>query len=137
MLDVGGLAHTIGAVLTDIDRAEAVVEELGRALADDPKWGHRILEAPHIDQVSALDEYGVTLRVTTKVKASEQWPVGGELRKRILMSFASHGIQIATPQRLVFPQAGHQPSPTIDMFPTTDGVPVMAGVEAQAMPAEA
>jgi len=86
---------------TDIDRAESVVEDMGRAMAEDARWEHRILEAPHVDQVSALGDYGVTLRITAKVRASEQWVVAGELRKRILTAFAANRIEIAQPGRLV------------------------------------
>jgi small conductance mechanosensitive channel len=82
---------------TDIDKAEAVVEEMGKVMAEDTKWAHRVLQAPHVDQVLALGAYGVTLRITAKVRASEQWAVGGELRKRLLRAFRENGIQIPQP----------------------------------------
>jgi small conductance mechanosensitive channel len=87
---------------TDIDRATVIVNKVGREVADDPNWGPRILEAPHVDSVSALGEYGVTLRITAKVGASEQWDVAGELRKRILKAFAANHIEIAQSGRLIF-----------------------------------
>src|SRR5258708_26477133 len=46
---------------TDIDRATEVVDEVGRKMAADPTWKRRILEAPRVDRVAALGEYGVTL----------------------------------------------------------------------------
>jgi len=39
------------------------------------------------------------------VRASEQWAVGGELRKRLLSAFAENGIEIPQPQRVVLTQA--------------------------------
>ena len=87
---------------TDLDRATVIVDKVGRELADEPNWGPRILEAPHVDSVSALGEYGVTLRIAAKVRASEQWDVASELRKRILKAFAASRIEIAQPGRLVF-----------------------------------
>ena len=87
---------------TDIDQATVIVNEVGREVAGDPNWAPRILEAPHVDNVSALGEYGVTLRITAKVGASEQWAVAGELRKRILSSFAANHIEIARPGHLMF-----------------------------------
>ena len=89
---------------TDIDRATAVVNRVGQDLTDDPEWGPRILEAPQVDRVSALGELGVTLKVVGTVRASDQWAVGGELRKRLLTAFRDAGIEIPQPQRAVLAQ---------------------------------
>jgi small-conductance mechanosensitive channel len=80
---------------TDIEKATTVVRTVGRSMADDPEWGPRILEAPSVDRVSALGDLGVTLKVVATVRASEQWGVDGELRKRLLAAFADNGIEIA------------------------------------------
>jgi small conductance mechanosensitive channel len=90
---------------TDVDIAIAVVNGVGRQLADDPEWGPRILEAPQVDRVSALGDYGITLAIVGKVRASEQWGVSGELRKRLLAAFQSHGIEMPQPQRVILTQA--------------------------------
>jgi small conductance mechanosensitive channel len=90
---------------TDVDNAIAVVNAVGRQLADDPEWGARILEAPQVDRVSALGDYGITLAILGKVRASEQWGVGGELRKRLLAAFNSNGIQMPQQQRVILTQA--------------------------------
>jgi small-conductance mechanosensitive channel len=47
-----------------------------------------------VDQVSALGKLGVTLKIVGTVRASEQWAVGGELRKRLLAAFGESGIEI-------------------------------------------
>jgi small conductance mechanosensitive channel len=90
---------------TDIEKAAEVVDGIGRDLAADADWGPRILEAPHVERVSALGELGVTLKILGTVRASEQWAVGGELRKRLLAGFAAAGIEIPQPQRVVLSQA--------------------------------
>jgi small conductance mechanosensitive channel len=90
---------------TDIDRATVIVDKVGRALADDPDWAPRILEAPHVDSVSALGDYGITLKIIGKVRASEQWAVSGELRKRLLAAFRDSGIEIPQPQRVILAHA--------------------------------
>jgi small conductance mechanosensitive channel len=90
---------------TDIDRATAVVNQVGQELTDDPEWSPRILEAPRVDRVSALGELGVTLKVVGTVRASDQWAVGGELRKRLLAAFQDAGIEIPQPQRVVLAPA--------------------------------
>jgi len=94
---------------TDIEKATEVVEGIGRDLADDPLWGPRILEAAHVERVSALGELGVTLKILCTVRASEQWAVGGELRKRLLTGFTAAGIEIPQPQRVVLAQAAILP----------------------------
>ena len=86
---------------TDIEKATAVVDEVGRAMAADRAWKRRVLEAPRVDRVAALGEYGVTLKILGTVRAPDQWAAAGELRKRLLAAFHEHGIEIPRPQRVV------------------------------------
>ncbi len=86
---------------TDIDKATAVVDEVGRSMAGDPLWKRRVLEAPRVDRVAALGEYGVTLKILGTVRAPDQWAAAGEVRKRLLSAFAEHGIEIPRPQRVI------------------------------------
>jgi small-conductance mechanosensitive channel len=86
---------------TDIDRATAVVNRVGEDLARDPEWGQHILEPPAVLRVQLLGDYGVTLKILGTVRAPEQWSVAGELRKRLLASFAREGIEIPYPHRVV------------------------------------
>jgi moderate conductance mechanosensitive channel len=86
---------------TDIDRATEVVDEVGKQMAADPTWKRRILEAPRVDRVAALGEYGVTLKILGTVRAPDQWSAAGELRKRLLAAFKEHGIEIPRPQRVI------------------------------------
>jgi moderate conductance mechanosensitive channel len=89
---------------TDIERATAVVNAVGKGLVDDPEWAPRILEAPKVERVSALGELGITLKILGTVRASEQWAVGGELRKRLLAAFEENGIELPQAQRVVLTQ---------------------------------
>jgi moderate conductance mechanosensitive channel len=84
---------------TDVERATAVVDAIGRELAADPDWAARILEAPHVERVNELGDLGITLLVLGKVRAADQWAVAGELRKRLLVVFGQHGIEM--PQRVI------------------------------------
>ncbi|OGO57112.1 MAG: hypothetical protein A2V85_18080 [Chloroflexi bacterium RBG_16_72_14] len=86
---------------TDIEKATQVVNDVGRAMLADPDWRRRVMEAPHVERIEALGEYGITLKVLGVVRAPEQWAAGGELRKRLLAAFATHGIEIPRPQRVV------------------------------------
>jgi small conductance mechanosensitive channel len=86
---------------TNIDKAIEVVNDVGAAMASDKAWKRRVLEAPRVDRVAALGEYGVTLKILGTVRAPEQWAAAGELRKRLLAAFHEHGIEIPRPQRVV------------------------------------
>ena len=86
---------------TDIDKATTVVDDAGKAMAADPIWKRRVLEAPRVDRVAALGEYGVTLKILGTVRAPDQWAAAGELRKRLLAAFTEHGIEIPRPQRVI------------------------------------
>jgi moderate conductance mechanosensitive channel len=98
---------------TDIDKATEVVDEVGRQMAADPTWKRRILEAPRVDRVAALGEYGVTLKILGTVRAPDQWSAAGELRKRLLAAFNEHGIEIPRPQRVILSREASG-SPALD-----------------------
>jgi small conductance mechanosensitive channel len=96
---------------TDIDKATRVVNDVGVAMAADPEWRRRLMEAPHVERIEAMGEYGVTIKILGLVRATEQWAAGGELRKRLLAAFATHGIEIPRPQRVVLAR-----DPNVDPF---------------------
>ena len=105
---------------TDIDRATAVVNDVGEALQADPEWADRLLEAPRVIRVNALGDSQVTLKVLGQVRAAEQWAVGGELRKRILAAFAANGIEIPFPHRVIVNRAAG-PASEPDAAASTSG----------------
>ncbi|TFG67545.1 MAG: mechanosensitive ion channel family protein [Thermomicrobiales bacterium] len=82
---------------TDIEMATAVVDRVGREMADDPVWKRRVLEAPKVDRISALADSGITLKILGTVRAADQWAAAGDLRKRLLVAFESNGIEIPFP----------------------------------------
>ncbi len=86
---------------TDIDKAMAVVADVGRQMTSEAEWRRRILEAPRVERVEALGEFGITLKILGTVRAPDQWAAAGELRKRLLAAFAANGIEIPRPQRVV------------------------------------
>src|SRR4051794_1848057 len=98
---------------TDIEKATRVVNDVGAAMAAEPEWRRRLMEAPHVERIEAMGEYGITLKILGLVRATEQWAAGGELRKRLLAAFATHGIEIPRPQRVVLAR-----DPNVDPFAT-------------------
>ncbi len=107
---------------TDIDRAMEVVDTVGREMASDPVWKRRVLEAPRVERVEALGEYGVTLKILGTVRAPERWAAPGELRKRLLVAFKAHDIEIPRPQRVILAhdQPGLGASVAASLGPTDD-----------------
>jgi small conductance mechanosensitive channel len=107
---------------TDIDKATAVVDEVGGTMAADPAWKRRILEAPRVDRVAALGEYGITLKILGTVRAPDQWAAAGEFRKRLLAAFKEHGIEIPRPQRVILARdSGALPPPDEGMADPLSG----------------
>jgi small conductance mechanosensitive channel len=89
------------AFATDIDRAMQVVDRVGAEMAGDPAWKRRLLESPRVERVEAIGEFGITLKILGTVRAPDRWAAAGELRKRLLVAFREHGIDIPRPQRVV------------------------------------
>ena len=85
----------------DVDRAMAIIGEVGTALAADPEWADRVIEAPEAVRVEAFGEVGMSIKVLGKVGAGEQWAVTGELRRRLLAAFAEAGIGLPSRNVLV------------------------------------
>jgi small-conductance mechanosensitive channel len=85
---------------TDIDQAIEVVDNVGRAMAGDPIWKRRVLEAPRVERVAALAENGVTLKILGTVRAADQWSAAGDLRRRLLAAFNDHGIEMPGSQQV-------------------------------------
>ncbi len=107
---------------TDVDRAIAIVDEVGRGLAADPVWRRRVLEPPRTERVEALGEYGITLKVLGNVRAADRWAAAGELRKRLLEAFAANRIELPRPARVVLaaerPNAGAGAGPDAETGPS-------------------
>lgn len=102
---------------TELERAIAVVDALGREMAADPLWKQRLLEPPRVERVEAIGEYGVTLKILGSVRATDQWAAAGELRRRLLEAFTRNGIEIPRPQRVVLARdpdgAGPRPAEVV------------------------
>ncbi len=79
---------------TNLDRATAVVEAVGRGMREDEDWRRRILEAPRVEWLEALGPDGATLRVACTVRAAERMPATGELRRRVFEGLRTAGIEV-------------------------------------------
>lgn len=79
----------------DVERALAVLESLGSALAAEPALAHLLLAAPEVVGVETLGIDGATLRLTARTVPGEQWRVTRELRRRAMVDLGAAGIGIA------------------------------------------
>lgn len=105
---------------TDIDRAIDVVDRVGVEMAGDPAWNRRVLEAPRVERVEALAEYGITLKVLGTVRAADQWAARGDFRKRLLAAFKANGIEIPRPQRVVLARDPRDGGLDVSLVPDQD-----------------
>jgi moderate conductance mechanosensitive channel len=81
----------------NLDRVTATLRETGTAMAGDPAWGARIMEAVEVTGVEAIDSGGVTVRMRVKTLPLYQGPVANELRRRIVGALVGRGIRPYAP----------------------------------------
>ena len=85
----------------DIDKVEKTINKVGERLAQEAEWKNDIIEAPHFLRVTELAESSVEVKVVGKTEPSKQWGVTGEMRRRLLKTFAKEGIEIPYPQIVI------------------------------------
>jgi moderate conductance mechanosensitive channel len=90
----------------DIDRACAILGEVGEQLAADEEWGSRLTGVPQVLGVHLLDPTGVTLRVMCDTEPASQFPVEREYRRRVLRAFETAAVPLATVAGVRFPPGG-------------------------------
>ncbi len=86
----------------DLDRVIAVINRIGREMAEDAFWGPDILSAPHVLRVHAFEDSGIAIKVLGDTKPLKQWDIMGELRRRIKRVFDEEGIEIPWPHTKVY-----------------------------------
>ena len=87
---------------TDLDKAIAVANKVGRELAEDPAWSAHILKAPQVLRVDNLGDSAVEIKILGDTRPMQQWPVTGELRLRLKKAFDEENIEIPWPHMKVF-----------------------------------
>ncbi|MBM4409497.1 MAG: mechanosensitive ion channel family protein, partial [Chloroflexi bacterium] len=110
-----------------LEPATDVVNSVGRALAEDPRWADLVLEPPHVERIDALGPSGITLRISGRVLAGNRWSFVGDLRGRLLVAFREHGLPLvpsASP-----PADGAALPPASSAEPLPPGSAALAGPE--------
>ncbi len=80
----------------------AVINKVGKEMAEDPHWGPLILKAPQVLRVDAFEDSGIAIKILGDTKPLSQWDVMGELRLRLKEAFDKEGIEIPWPHTKVF-----------------------------------
>ncbi len=86
----------------DTDKVARVIEQVGREMVHDPKFGPLMLEVPEIFGVDAFADSAVVIRGRIKTRPIQQWAVGREFNRRIKYAFDAAGIEIPFPHRTVY-----------------------------------
>jgi small conductance mechanosensitive channel len=85
----------------------AVIDRVGKELAQDPQWAPHILTPPQSLRVDNLGDSGIEIKILGDTQPIQQWGVMGEMRKRIKKAFDDEGIEIPWPHTKVY--FGNQP----------------------------
>ncbi len=86
----------------DLSRVISVINNVGKAMAGDPKWAPLILKAPEVLRVDDFGDSGIAIKILGDTKPLSQWDVMGELRLRLKEAFDKEGIEIPWPHTKVY-----------------------------------
>jgi moderate conductance mechanosensitive channel len=78
----------------DLDRIVALMRRVAEALRQDPAHGPSIIEPIEIFGVDAFKDASVVIKARLKTRPIQQWTVGREYRRRLLLAFAAENIEI-------------------------------------------
>lgn len=87
---------------TDLDRAMAIMEEVGENMSQEWGWQQKIIESPEIQGVDKFGDNSIGLRIWIKVQPLQQWSVAREYRRRLKLAFDREGISLPFPQRSIW-----------------------------------
>jgi small conductance mechanosensitive channel len=78
----------------DLDRIVALMRRVAEELRQDPAHGPSIIEPIEIFGVDAFKDASVVIKARLKTRPIQQWTVGREYRRRLLLAFAAETIEI-------------------------------------------
>ncbi len=84
------------------DHVIEVMQEVGRTMREDKKFGINMLAEPEIFGVDKLDDSSVVIKGRIKTKPIKQWEVGREFLRRVKYAFDENNIEIPFPHRSIY-----------------------------------
>ena len=98
----------------DPDRVVALMRRVADELRQDPAHGPLILEPIEIFGVDAFKDSSVVIKARLKTMPIQQWTVGREYRRRLLLAFGAEGIEVPAGRVVQVGDAG-KPFPVLLM----------------------
>lgn len=86
---------------SDLEKVIAVVNKVGKELAEDKNWKEFIRKPPQFLRVDDFADSAIIIKILGETEPIKQWDVAGELRKRLKIAFDKNGIEIPFPQRVI------------------------------------
>lgn len=80
----------------DVDRAVAAMKDVGREVAEDPKYATVILIPLDVWGVDQVSPDGIVIKGGVRTRALQQWGVGREINRRLMIRLAELGIPLAS-----------------------------------------
>jgi small-conductance mechanosensitive channel len=78
----------------DVDRAGAIMQEVGRDLQQDPAFKPAILAPIEVLGIDSFTDLSVKLQGRMKTRPGRQWLVSREFNRRVKLAFAEAGIEM-------------------------------------------
>lgn len=85
----------------DLEHVIQIINQIGRELAHEQKWRHKILEAPEFVSVGEFSANSLEVIIAGKTQPSDQWAVTAEMRRRLLEALEKANIELAVPMPLL------------------------------------
>jgi small conductance mechanosensitive channel len=90
----------------DVDKAVALMKEVGKEVAQDPKYQPQILIPLDVWGVDQVGPDGVVLKGAVRTRPLQQWSVGREINRRLMLRFAENHIPFANRSLLMLREGG-------------------------------
>ncbi len=84
------------------DHVIEIMQEVGKTMGEDEKYGKLMLEDPDIFGVDQFGDSSVVIKGRIKTKPIRQWEVGREFLRRIKHAFDEKNIEIPFPHRSIY-----------------------------------
>jgi small-conductance mechanosensitive channel len=84
------------------DHVIEIMQEVGKTMREDEKYGEFMLEDPDIFGVDKFGDSSVVIKGRIRTKPIRQWEVGREYLRRIKLAFDENNIEIPFPHRSIY-----------------------------------
>ena len=113
---------------TDVEAARACIAKVAGEVWKGEAVGASVLEEPEVGGVEDLGVDGIAIRIVVRTAPLEQEAVARELRRRIKDAFEQDGIDIPSPNRLVWLRTDPSAAPVLVPPDPSEGLPPVARV---------